>query len=134
MADFSVRTVFWTVVAVIGLLHAGAAHAQQGQHCPNNPKGTATFFEKGKADEDKDRIAALGAAIKDQQPLCILAFTDPSDTAGYSRKLAVRRVLWVRDNLVKSGVPLGSIAVEFRPGSPDQDKDALRLVQVIQGR
>jgi hypothetical protein len=134
MAAISLRTAFWATVAVVGLLHAGAAHAQQGQHCPNNPKGTSTFFEKGKAEEDKDRIAALGAAIKDRQPLCILAFTDPTEAVAYSRKLAVRRVLWVRDNLVKNGVPQGSIAIEFRPGSPDQSKDALRQVQVIQGR
>lgn len=127
------RAVLCAVFLALGL--TPAAQAQQGQRCPDNPKSSTTFFDgKASSDDDKNRLIALAGSVRDQSPVCILALTDPADEKGYSKKLALRRALWVRDILLKNGVPAGTIAVELRPGAADQDKDALRQVQVIRGR
>ena len=134
MFALSSRTLLCAALLALGLTQA--AHAQQGQRCPANTKMTETFFDgSASSDQDKDRLVSLAGSVKDQTPVCILALTDPADDSrGYSKKLALRRALWVRDTLLKNGVPAGAIAVELRPGSPDQPKDTLKQVQVILGR
>ncbi|MDR3435583.1 hypothetical protein [Telmatospirillum sp.] len=112
------------------------AQAQDEQHCPPlTPTNSRVVCGKG-CDPSADR-ARLGAAAKDivagKQTVCLLAMIDPADR-GYSKKLAIRRVLWVRESLVEQGVGANSIAVELRPLGPSDDKASLQAVTVILGR
>ena len=113
-----------------------AAGSSGGQrHCPaSTPENTLVFFAPGrKADDDKAQLDGLAESLrKEQRPVCILAFVDPKE-AGYSKKLAIRRILWVRDNLIAKGVSPTVIAAELRPAEVDQTKESLRLVDVILG-
>ncbi len=114
---------------------AAATPPDEKQHCPaSTPGNTIIFFAPGRnSNDDKAQLDSLaGTLLKQQQPVCILAFVDPKEV-GYSKKLAIRRILWVRDGLIAKGVPSTLIAAELRPAAPDQAKDSLRLVNVILG-
>ncbi|HVI51912.1 MAG TPA: hypothetical protein VM661_11925 [Candidatus Sulfotelmatobacter sp.] len=101
------------------------------RHCPDNPAGTFKFFEKpGQTEQDKSRLETLAPIAKQQRQVCLLSLTDPSQLQ--SRRIAVRRVIWVRDILLKNGVPPNLIAVELRPQAADPD--TMRQVQVIFGK
>jgi len=107
------------------------ANAMQVCHCPDNPPGTFKFFEKsGQTEQDKQRLETLAPIAKQQKSVCILSLTDPAQLQ--SRRIAIRRVIWVRDLLVKNGVPPTVIAVELRPQAADPD--TMRQVQVIFGK
>lgn len=117
---------------VLAACRPALAAPDQGKHCPaSTPANTFNFFVPGaRTEDDKARLDTLAEAIARQQnPVCILAFGE-----GYSKKLAIRRILWIKDNLIAKGVSGGLIAAELRSAQPDQDKDSLRRVSVIVGR
>ena len=121
--------------AAIGLLAFGWANAavaaQDKGHCPDNAAGTFRFFQVGgNTDQDRSRLETLAGMAKDRSGLCILAFIDTAE-GGYAKKLAIRRAKWVLDTLTGKGVPRERIAIELRPGAPEQTKDDMKQVQVI---
>lgn len=132
MSDTWLRTVV-LAATLVGLAQSAVA---QERHCPPATSANSHIFFGVKSDPtaDKDRLVDLAQDLaRDAPPVCILALIDPVDTA-HSKKLALRRVLWVRQNLISNGVPAGVIAEEFRMGPPSQEKDGLRAVSVIIGR
>lgn len=118
------------LIVMAGL--AGPAWAQDS-HCPENPAGTFRFFEAQNPDQDKARLAQLADTAKSHQLVCLLAWVDGGDPA-YSKKLAIRRAVWVRDTLVAHGVPREVIAVEFRPTERGASEAQARRVDVILDR
>lgn len=111
---------------------AGPAVAQDSR-CPDNPAATFRFFEVQNPDQDKARLARLADDAKSHQLVCLLAWVDGGDPA-YSKKLAIRRAVWVRDTLVAHGVPREIIAVEFRPTERGASEAQARRVDVILDR
>lgn len=105
--------------------------AQASHHCPDNPAGTFKFFEKsGQTEQDKTRLENLAPIASQQHLVCLLSLIDPTQLQ--SRRIAVRRLVWVRDILIKNGVPANIIAAELRPQAADPD--TMRQVQVIFGQ
>jgi len=102
-----------------------------GRHCPDNPAGTFRFFERsGETEQDKAKLETLSPLAKQQRSVCLLSLVDPTQLQ--SRRIAVRRLKWVMDNLVKNGVPRNIISYELRPQAADPD--TMRQVQVIFGK
>lgn len=110
--------------------------AEENRHCPDaTPQNSFVFMTQGSSPEnEKRRLDTLAAAIlKQKSPVCILALTNPADL-NHSKKLAIKRVLWARDNLLAAGVPPNQLSAELRPAEPDQDKSGMQEVKVIVGR
>jgi hypothetical protein len=119
----------------LGLAFSVQARADQ-QHCPPSSPGNSQVVCGNGCDPnaDKARLESLAVSIKKTKaPVCLLAMVDPQDR-GYSKKLAIKRALWVRDTLIEHGVLSNSIAVELRPLPPDGDKMSLRHIDVILGQ
>ncbi|PKU26051.1 hypothetical protein [Telmatospirillum siberiense] len=117
------------------LLPFAALAADQQQHCPvPSAVNDHVVCRKGcDPNADKQYLEKLAKDIqKAKAPVCLLALVDPRDR-GYSKKLAIKRVLWVRDTLVENGVLLNTIAVELRPLQADAQKAGLQSVDVILG-
>lgn len=121
---------------ILGLVLLPSVASADPQHCPM-ARGDNSHVVCGKGcdpEADKTRLETLAKDIqKAGAPVCLLAMVDPKDR-GYSRKLAIKRVLWVRDTLIEGGVHADSIAVELRLLDPDADKGLLHRVNVILGR
>ena len=96
--------------------------------CPDNPEGTNRFFENGSASTDRTKLEDLGTQIKDKPYVCILAFFDGVDAPAHSKKLAIRRAMWVRDILAGKGVPLGVLAYELRPTPNEAEKGLVEII------
>lgn len=110
--------------------------ADHEKHCPTPiPPNDHVVCRKGcDPTGDKQILENLARELQQSKdPVCLLAMVDPTDH-GYSKKLAIRRVLWVRDTLMENGVMPGVIAVELRPRSPDAARTDLQSVEVIVGR
>lgn len=135
-ADFPPKTLS-AVALMFGLsLMPSGASAEEPRHCPaSTPQSSHVVCGKGCDPEaDKARLESLAKDIqKAKSAVCLLALVDPQDH-GYSKKLAIKRVLWVRETLIEHGVRSDTIAVEFRLLQPDADKAALHRVDVILGR
>ncbi|HIJ61372.1 MAG TPA: hypothetical protein HPQ04_01635 [Rhodospirillaceae bacterium] len=113
-----------------------SAAEEESHHCPAaTPQNTHTFFGPGaKPEDEKRRLDTLaGVVIKQKTPVCILALTNPKDL-NHSKKLAIRRVLWARDNLGAAGVPPNQLSAELRPAEDDADKAAMQSISLILGR
>jgi hypothetical protein len=133
--DFSLAMRLVIVVMLGYVFAAGDAIAAQ-QHCPNSTAvNHHTVCGKGcDPSADKRRLENLAKIIlKNKAPVCLLALVDPVDR-GYSKKLAIKRVLWVRDNLIEYGVGSNRIAVELRPLESEADKGALQSIDIILGQ
>jgi hypothetical protein len=128
---------FSAAALVLGLaLVPSGASAEEQRHCPvSTPENSHIVCGTGcDPDADKARLENLSKDIqKTKSAVCLLALVDSKDH-GYSKKLAIKRVLWVRDTLIEHGVRSDTIAVEFRPLQPDADKAALHRVDIILGR
>lgn len=86
----------------------------QEKPCHNKPDNTRSFFARNSPSKDRADLLALSAEIaKNGGSACILALVDPTDLA-YSRKLAIRRAIWVRDLLESQGVKRSEISYELR--------------------
>ncbi len=134
-ADFPLKTLT-AVVPLLGLIFLPSGALAEPQHCPvATPQNSHIVCGKGcDPSDDKARLENLAKDIqRAKSAVCLLALVDPRDR-GYSKKLAIRRVLWVRDTLIEHGVRPNSIAVELRLLEPDADKAALHRVDVILGR
>jgi len=106
------------------------------RHCPTSTRRNSHVVCGNGCDQDADkaRLEILARSIvTTKSSVCLLALVDPQDP-GYSRKLAIKRVLWVRDTLVEQGVLSDSIAVELRPLLSGADKEVLRHIDIIFGR
>jgi hypothetical protein len=102
------------------------------RHCPSSSVRNSHVVCGNGCDQsaDKARVEFLAThIIRVKAPVCLVAMVDPE--RGYSKKLAIRRVLWVRDALVERGVLSDSIAVELRPLIPGSDKTSLQQVEII---
>jgi hypothetical protein len=105
-------------------------------HCPAaTPRNSRTFCDKGcDMDADKVRLEMLAEDIaKGKSSVCLLGRIDPRDPK-YSRKLAIKRILWVRDMLVAKGVKTESIAIELRPSPVEIKRINWERVDIIFGR
>ncbi len=127
------------VACLMALLGAPAEAQLPGNERPHCPSATPTnsfffFGLKDRPEDDKAHLATLAESlVKNPQAVCILALVDPQD-GGHSKKLAIRRLIWVKDGLLAKGVSPTLIAAELRPAPAEPDKTALRLVTVILGR
>ena len=124
------------VLALFGAATGAAAQDDQRPYCPPaTPQNSSVLFAPHNRPEDeKAHLATLATSLaKTPRPVCILAFVDSHD-AGYSKKLAIKRLIWVKDGLLANGVPPNLIAAELRLAEPDQDKASIRLVTVVLGR
>lgn len=128
------RSIFLLALG-FALLPFVALAAERQQHCPlPTAVNDHVVCRKGcDPDADKQLLEHLAKDIqKAKAPVCLLAMVDPTDH-GYSKKLAIKRVLWVRDTLVENGVLLNTIAVELRPLQTEFQKPGLQSVDVILG-
>jgi hypothetical protein len=127
-----------TIAAVTLLLLTMPAMAQnsdeQGKHCPDSGNVTRFFETADSNDQDHAKLDLVSPQATASKAVCILAFVDPNDTGGYTRKLAIRRIKWLLDGLTAHGVPRQIMSWEFRPAADATDKAAMRHVEVILGR
>jgi len=106
------------------------ASAEDEPHCPSaTDANSARFFSKdADSSADKKRAADLAQAIvKDGGKVCLLALMDPTG-AGYSKKLALGRINWMRGNLMKNGVPVNAIGYEMRPADTVDDPNIVSVL------
>jgi len=135
MSPISRLIVCLAALAGLWLPTLSQAAEDETRHCPAaSPQNTFIFFGPGaKPENEKRRLDSLaGAIVKQQSPVCILAYTNPNDAA-HSKKLAIRRVLWARENLGSAGVPQAQMSYELRPLEDDADKAVLQSVSLILG-
>ena len=88
----------------------------------------------GPAGREVVRLAADAYKAGTPSNIQVTGFTDPSGSAGYNRRLSLKRASIVASTLVENGVPRSSLAVSgdgetTSGGSPGQD----RRVDVILG-
>lgn len=124
MRGFPFATVGLSLAVLVSL--AVPSRAEE-KHCPDNPAGTFRFFDANNPDQDRRRMADVAEVAKTHRLVCLLAWVGGEDL-GYSKKLAIRRAIWLRDQLVAHGVPRDVIAVEFRPtseGAEDKHVDVI---------
>ena len=135
MSRINLLTAFLIVLAGLWVPKLPQAAEEETRHCPAaNPQNTFIFFAPGaKPENEKHRLDAVAEGIVTQKsPVCILAYTNPKDAA-HSKKLAIRRVLWARENLGSAGVPQAQMSYELRPAEEDADKSVLQSVTLILG-
>ena len=122
-----------------GLVLGLAQSAQAGKderHCPAaTPRNSRTFCDTGCImDYDKVRLEVLADGIaKGRSSVCLLGRIDPRDPQ-YSKKLAIKRVMWVRDVLIAKGVKAEAIAIELRASPVEIKRINWERVDVIFGR
>lgn len=119
-------------VLLITLADARAASAEDEPHCPTATAANSTRFFSKDADSsaDKKRAADLAkAVVTNGNKVCLLALMDPT-SAGYSKKLALGRINWMRGNLMKDGVPVNAIGYEMRPADAADDPNIVSVLVI----
>ena len=114
---------------------AAVAAAPEEPHCPAATADNSSRFYSKDADSSSDRrrLTALAqTVVQSRSQVCLLALMDPTGS-GYSKKLAIDRVGWMRRNLTKEGVPINAIGYELRPAQKTDDPD-IPSVLIIVGR
>ena len=120
---------------VIGLLPF-AGHADDAGHCPAETAANSfPVSDSGaKIEAEKKKIGGLASGIAAaRSPVCILALVDTKNPA-YSKKLAIRRIIWVKKTLMEDGVGPELIAAELRPAPEGTDEETLQAVKIILGK